>query len=122
MKLSELSTERAADVLCEVTPYIANITGDKALLDELAIKFDSKGKSVAELYTFSAHKDAQLVPILLKDHRADVFGVLAALNETTAEQIGKQKVMETIKQVGELFRDKELLDFFKSFGREEKSE
>lgn len=122
MKLSELSTERAADVLCEVTPYIANITGDKALLDELAIKFDSKGKSVAERYTFSAHKYAQLVPILLKDHRADVFGVLAALNETTAEQIGKQKVMETIKQVGELFRDKELLDFFKSFGREEKSE
>lgn len=122
MKLSELSTKRAADVLCEVTPYIANITGDKALLDELAIKFDSKGKSVAELYTFSAHKYAQLVPILLKDHRADVFGVLAALNETTAEQIGKQKVMETIKQVGELFRDKELLDFFKSFGREEKSE
>lgn len=122
MKLSELSTERAADVLCEVTPYIANITGDKALLDELAIKFDSKGKSVAELYTFSSHKYAQLVPILLKDHRADVFGVLAALNETTAEQIGKQKVMETIKQVGELFRDKELLDFFKSFGREEKSE
>ena len=122
MKLSELSTDRAADVLCEVTPYIANITGDNALLDELAIKFDSKGKSVAELYTFSAHKYAQLVPILLKDHRADVFGVLAALNETTAEQIGKQKVMETIKQVGELFRDKELLDFFKSFGREEKSE
>ena len=62
MKLSELSTDRAADVLCEVTPYIANITGDKALLDELAIKFDSKGKSVAELYTFSAHKYAQLVP------------------------------------------------------------
>ena len=46
MKLSELSTERAADVLCEVTPYIANITGDKALLDELAIKFDSKGKAL----------------------------------------------------------------------------
>nr|DAU78820.1 MAG TPA: hypothetical protein [Caudoviricetes sp.] len=117
MKLSELTTDQAADVLCEVTPYIANITGDKALLDELAIKFDSKGKSVAELYTFSAHKYAQLVPILLKDHRADVFGVLAALNETTAEQIGKQKVMETIKQVGELFRDKELLDFFRSFGQ-----
>lgn len=122
MKLSELSTERAADVLCEVTPYIANITGDKALLDELAIKFDSKGKSVAELYTYGAQKCAMLVSVLLKDHRADVFGVLAALNETTAEQIGKQKVMETIKQVGELFRDKELLDFFKSFGREEKSE
>lgn len=122
MKLSELTTERAADVLCEVTPYIANITGDKALLDELGNKFDSKGKSVAELYTFAAHKYAQLVPLLLKDHRADVFGILAALNETTSEQIGKQKVMETVKQVGELFRDKELLSFFKSFGQEDESE
>ena len=46
MKISELTTEQAADVLCELTPYIANITGDKALLDELGKKFDSKGKSV----------------------------------------------------------------------------
>lgn len=117
MKLSELSTERAADVLCEVTPYIANITGDKALLDELAIKFDSKGKSVAELYTFSAHKYAQLVPILLKDHRADVFGILSVLNDTTAEAVAKQNVLTTILQIRSVFKDKDLLDFFRSFGQ-----
>ena len=119
MKLSELTTERAADVLCELTPYIANITGDKALLDELANKFDSKGKSVAELYTFAAHKYATLAPILLKAHRSDVFGVLAVLNERSADEIAKQKVMETMKQVRDLFQDKELLDFFKSFGQED---
>lgn len=118
MKLSEMTTERAADVLCELTPYIANITGDKALLDELGKKFDSKGKSVAELYTFAAQKCATLVLVLLKEHRADVFGVLAVLNETTAERIGGQNVLMTIRQVGELFQDKELLDFFKSFGLE----
>lgn len=119
MKLSELSTERAADVLCELTPYIANITGDKALLDELANKFDSKGKSVAELYTFAAHKYATLAPILLKAHRNDVFGVLAVLNECSADEIAKQKVMETMKQVRNLLQDKDLLDFFKSFGQED---
>nr|DAM03228.1 MAG TPA: hypothetical protein [Caudoviricetes sp.] len=122
MKISELSTERAADVLCEITPYIANITGDKDLLDELAIKFDSKGKSVAELYIFAANKYAQLTPILLKDHRSDVFCVLSILNETTAEQIRKQKFIDTLKQVGELFKDKELMDFFKSFWQEDESE
>ena len=116
MKLSELSTDRAADVLCELTPYIANITGDKALLDELANKFDSKGKSAAELYTFAAHKCAALVPILLKDHREDVFGVLSVLNETELDKIAKQNIMETMKQVREVFRDKDMLDFFKSFG------
>ena len=119
MKLSELTTERAADVLCELTPYIANITGDKSLLDELANKFDSKGKSAAELYTFAAHKCATLVPILLKEHRNDVFGVLAVLNERSADEIAKQKVIETMKQVRDLFQDKDLLDFFKSFGLED---
>ena len=121
MKLSELTTERAADVLCELTPYIANITGDKALLDELEKKFDRKGKSVAEMYTFAAHKYATLVPILLKDHREDVFGVLSVLNETELDKIAKQKVMETMKQVRDLFQDKELLDFFKSFGQEDET-
>lgn len=121
MKLSELTTERAADVLCELTPYIANITGDKALLDELANKFDSKGKSAAELYTFAAHKYATLVPILLKDHREDVFGVLSVLNETELDKIAKQNIMETMKQVREVFQDKELLDFFKSFGQRDET-
>ena len=121
MKLSQLTTERAADVLCELTHYIANITGDKALLDELANKFDSKGKSAAELYTFAAHKYATLVPILLKDHREDVFGVLSVLNETELDKIAKQNIMETMKQVRDLFQDKELLDFFKSFGQEDET-
>lgn len=121
MKLSELTTERAADVLCELTPYIANITGDKFLLDELSNKFDSKGKSVAELYTFAANKYAALVPILLKEHRNDVFSVLATLNERSADEIAKQNVMETMKQVRDLFQDKDLLDFFKSFGQEDET-
>lgn len=121
MKLSQLTTERAADVLCELTPYIANITGDKALLDELANKFDSKGKSAAELYTFAAHKYATLVPILLKDHREDVFGMLAVLNETEPEKIANQNIISTMMQVRSVLKDKELLAFFKSFGQEDET-
>lgn len=121
MKLSELTTERAADVLCELTPYIANIIGDKSLLDELANKFDSKGKSAAELYTFAAHKYATLVPILLKEHREDVFGLLAVLNETEPEKIAGQNIISTMMQVRSVLKDKELLDFFKSFGQEDET-
>lgn len=121
MKLSQLTTERAADVLCELTPYIANITGDKALLDELANKFDSKGKSAAELYTFAAHKYATLVPILLKEHREDVFGLLAVLNETEPEKIADQNIISTMMQMRSVLKDKELLAFFKSFGQEDET-
>lgn len=122
MKLSELSTERAADVLCELTPYIANITGDKALLDELAKKFESKGKSVAELYVFAANKYATLVPILLKEHREDVFSVLSIMNETDVETVKKQNILSTLYQVRNLLKDKELIAFFKSFGQEDETE
>lgn len=122
MKLSELTTERAADVLCELTPYIANITGDKSLLDELANKFDSKGKSAAELYTFATHKYAALVPILLKKHREDVFGILAVLNEMEPEKVAKQNILSTMMQVRSVLKDKELLVFFKSFWQEEEIE
>jgi hypothetical protein len=122
MKLSQLTTDRAVDVLCQLTPYIANITGDKELLDGLAQKLDNKGKSVAELYVFAAKKYATLAPILLKNHKADVFGVLAVLNETTPEAVGKQNVLTTINQIREAFKDKELLDFFKSWQEPEENE
>ena len=114
MKISELSTDRAADVLCQLTPCIANIAGDKNLLDELSKKFDMKGKSAAELYVFGAQKLTHILPIVLRDHRADVFGILATLNETTPDAISSQSVLVTIKQARDVFADKELLDFFKS--------
>lgn len=114
MRISELSTDRAADVLCQLAPYIANIAGDKNLLDELSKKFDMEGKSAAELYVFGAQKLTHILPIVLRDHRADVFGILAALNETTPDAISSQSVLVTIKQARDVFADKELLDFFKS--------
>lgn len=35
MKLSELTTDRALDVLCELTPAVANIVEDKAVASAL---------------------------------------------------------------------------------------
>lgn len=121
MKLSELSTDRAADVLCEITPFLANLAGDTALQDTLRDKLklqDGQKPSMAELYTFGAQKLAIIVPIILKDHRADVFGMLAALNGTTAAQIAAQGVMDTMGQLREVMQDEQLRDFFKSLQQE----
>ena len=121
MKLSEMTTEQAADVLCELTPYIANITGDKTLTDELGKKFDVTGKSVAELYVFAAKKYASILPVVLKTHREDVFGILAALNDTEIEVIAKQSIITTMFQIREMIKDKELVDFFKSWQQEDET-
>lgn len=114
MKLSDLSTDRAADVLCEITPYIANLAGDKKLLDTLKEKLGSEKMSVAEVYTYGAQKLAVIVPIILKYHRADVFGLLAVLNETVPDEIAKQNILTTMQQISDLVQDKELRDFFSS--------
>lgn len=114
MKLSDLSTDRAADVLCEITPYIANLAGDKKLLDTLKEKLGSEKMSAAEVYTYGAQKLAVIVPIVLKDHRADVFGLLAVLNETAPDEIAKQNILTTMQQISDLVQDRELRDFFSS--------
>ena len=120
MKISELSTERAADVLCEITPFIANIVSDTDLLATLKEKVGS-GASIAELYVMGAKKYATIVPIVLKTHRDDVFGLLSALNETDVETVAKQNIIETMMQVREVAKDKALLDFFKSWQQEDET-
>ena len=122
MKISTLTTEQALDTLCILTPYIANITGDKALTDALSKKLGKSKMSAAEVYTYGAQKITALVPILLKDHREDVFGILSVLNETTPEEIAEQNVLITINQIKEAVQDKDLVDFFKSWQQEGKTE
>lgn len=123
MKLSEMTTDRAMDVLCEITPCIANITADEELLEELRNAIDPKAvKTKAELMVKGVEKITKLVPIVLKKRKTDVFGILAALNEKTVEEIGKQNIIATMAQVREVVKDKDLMDFFKSCVGSEGSE
>lgn len=115
MKLSELATDRAADVLCEIGTYIINITTDEALAAELKKKAEkANAKTQAEMVSFLASKISALLPILLKKHKDDVFGIIAALNDTTADAIAKQSIIKTACMIREAVKDKELVDFFKS--------
>lgn len=115
MKLSELDTSRAADVLCEAGAYALNILTDEELAAELKSKIDSPDElSRLELYTFGVQKVSTLLPIVLKKHRDDVFGILAAVNGCAVNYIASQNIMVTMQQVKELVSDKDIIDFFKS--------
>ena len=115
MRLSELSTERATDVLCELTPYVANILSDEELLEELKKAVDRKDiVNKAQWLAVGAEKITKILPILLKKRKEDVFGILAVMNEKSIEQIAKQNILVTLKQAKTAFKDKELIDFFKS--------
>lgn len=123
MKLSKLSTDEALDALCELTPYINNIVTDDVLLDELKAKVKATGNETkAEIMAMGAEKINKLVPIVLKGHKKDVYGILAVLNDTDVDAIGKQNIIKTMSQIRDLIKDKEFLDFFKSCAEPERSE
>lgn len=108
MKLSEMSTEKAADALMLLAPEIQPLLLDAQLMSELRKGTKDKDKAVET----GAMKLATLVPVILGKYRPNVFRILAALNDKTPEEIAAQNVLVTIRQLKEMIRDKELLDFF----------
>ena len=117
MKLSEISTERAADVLCELTPLVDSIITDEDLMQSLSAVVDreqTETMSVGQKMLLVSSKLGKIVPILMKKRHAEMFGILAVLNEKTPEQISAQNMLVTMMQVRDLVNDRELIDFFKS--------
>lgn len=123
MKLSQLSTDRAMDLLCEIATPVTNIMTDEELIKELksAVDFE-KTNTMAEKIALITGKFTKILPLILNKRKADLFSILASLNEKTIEEIGSQNVIKTMSQIKDIAKDKELLDFFKSCTGTEESE
>lgn len=116
MKISELSTDRAMDVFCELVPFMENIFSDEQLIAELKKKMDITEETTnAEKMSMVMGKINVIAPILLKKRRNDVLGMLAAINGKTVDEVKKQNFIATLVQVREVIADKDFIDFFKSF-------
>lgn len=122
MKFSELNTDKALDILCELAPSVANIVEDEKIINGLRAlipeKWDKEDNTDGlSTVTHMAGGLVKLAPILLKLHREDVYSILSVLNEKPISEIANQSLTETRRQVQENLQDSELLDFFKSFVR-----
>ena len=63
-KISELTTDNAVDIICEIIPYVEDIITDEELMAEIKSKLNlSQGANKLELYALlvgkitNAHKD-----------------------------------------------------------------
>lgn len=123
MKLSELSTDKALDVLCELTPYVGSIANDEEVVGTVGRVMES-GQEMNRYgqVVLLLGRVGDFLPLLLKNHRADVYGILSVMNERPVAEIAAQKLTETVRQVRELFQDPELLTFFKSSAQREQTE
>lgn len=116
MKFSELTTDNALDVFCEVIPYIERIMNDEELVAELKKELDiDENTTNVEKTAIVLSKVKVIAPIILKKRRDDVLGIVAVINGMSVEDIKKQNVVKTLIQVREVLNDKEFMDFFKSF-------
>ena len=122
MKLSELSTDKALDVLCELTPHIKNITDDEAATSSIGkVLDDGQGLNLYGRFMLLAGWVGDFIPVLLRTHRADVYGILSVMNERPVEEIASQKLIDTMAQVRELFQDEDFVSFFKSSAQQDQS-
>lgn len=118
MKLSQLSTVQAKDVLIQVSALTANITADKDLLDTIGNADNFKGigdMNKRGVKAMLLGRWSAFVKGLLERHWEDVRGILAAVNAKSAKEIETQGITETMRQINEIRDDKELIDFFLSF-------
>nr|DAO63074.1 MAG TPA: hypothetical protein [Caudoviricetes sp.] len=121
-KISELTANEAIDVLCEVSVYLANIATDDQLTSELKTKLSGgEMKTKAQQFVFGVEKLTNLVPIILKKHKVDVFGVLVALSTRpiTVDEIAHTNIMVVMQNIRKVVQDKDFVDFFKSCVSEE---
>lgn len=111
---SELGTGEALDVTLEIAQPISNLVEDEKLVAELRKTLPKGATNKIAVMHFGLMKVVKLLPIVLKDHRNDVYAILSPFNGLTVEEIDKQRFPITCKQVYDLLNDKEFVDFFKS--------
>lgn len=115
MKLSEMNNDECIKKVVEITPYLGEIMQDEELVKIYYDRIDIKGMSEKEGKIKGVVKGisnfTKLIPILLTKHKENIYHVLAIVNDKKFEEIGKQNPVETIKQLKELWSDKELLNF-----------
>lgn len=123
MKISDLSTDKAMDVLCEITPPISEILSDDELVEELGKKMKF-GEAVTKfaIYRAGAEKICNMIPIILNKKRAEVYTIVAVINGMHVDDVKKQNIMMTCSQIRDIVMDKAFMDFAKSWVQTEKSE
>lgn len=110
MKISEMTTEQAADVLVKIAEPAATIMQDEKVVQVLEKVATASSDNAVK---FFADYMPMVVSVLIKDHKTEVYKIIAALSGKTAKAIAGQKITETIKDIKDCV-DGDLVDFLGS--------
>lgn len=109
MKISQMTTNKAADVLLRIAEPASVIMKDSETVKML----DGMANGSENPYQFFADNIITAVSLLLKSHREETYQIIGALSDKTAEEVSQQKITDTITDIKNC-ADKDLIDFFGS--------
>lgn len=108
MKLSEMSTDKAMAVMANMLPAVSRMMSNEKVAALFAPDKDKEENGIKFFF--------DMAMTLLKECKDDAVEIIGVLCDKTAEQVKKQNILVTAKDIMGCY-DKELADFFTSFKR-----
>ena len=109
MKLSELTAEQGLEAIANSLEHIGNIADDDDALSLCQKLVPQEGEKYIKVFA----RGAKTAPRLLKTHKDDVIGILAAFELQTVEEYKKKhKLMDIIKDMVDLVNEPEVRQLF----------
>ena len=98
MKISQMSTDKAADVLVRITQPVSNIMDDSEVETVVRSFSEQNGNSLMKAIASIMPK---IVPLALKNHREDLFEIVGALGGMDVSEVKELPLMETMAIIRE---------------------
>lgn len=126
-KLSEYQLEEGRLIICKILTPISNIANDSKMTNKISNFYTIKqveevvdgqraiiNKRMPKDDTSVIGVISSILPFILDIHSEDMYAILSALKNTDIENIKQQNLLETISELKELFKDKDLMALFQS--------
>lgn len=109
MRLSDLTAEQGLEAIANSLEYIGNIVDDDVALELCQKLVPQEGEKYIKVFA----RGAKTAHKLLKMHKDDVIGILAAFELQSVEEYKKKhKLMDIIKGVVDLVNEPEVRQLF----------
>lgn len=109
MRLSDLTAEQGLEAIANSLEHIGNIADDDEALKLCRELAPREGDKYIKIFA----RGAKTAPRLLKTHKDDVIGILAAFELQTVEEYKKKhKLMDVIKGMVDLVNEPEVRQLF----------
>lgn len=112
MKLSNIKGEAVFDAIADCIEPISNIASDKTVANLFKRETLPEG---ADPRQYAIKRLTSAIPTLMRDHKADLVAIMAALSGQTAEEYAENMtIVSLIADIGELVSDPMFMGFFNS--------